>query len=151
MQCSLPSEGIPRCQPTMALSVFHCGHKTLEFQVSGAAGGPGDHLPPEEEAGNTKGDPFCRSLSFTLCGHISWSVGSRRCVFQVWGWHFSFSSSSFWERVPGPGLLLWVSLLLFSSTSQKHGALTGRGQNQLRIHYLHVKPPYLADFIWKSP
>ena len=50
---SLPSEGIPRCQPTRVLSVVHCGHKTLEFQVSEAARGP-----PEEEAGTTNGVPF---------------------------------------------------------------------------------------------
>ena len=82
--------------------------------------------PPEEEAGTTNGVPFCRSLSFTLCGYISWRVVSGRGVLQVWGWHFSFSSS-FWERVSGPGLPLYPSSS-FSPTSQKHGVLTSHGQ-----------------------
>lgn len=78
LEWSLPSEGIPRGQPIRVLSVVHCGHKILEFQVSEAAGGP-----PEEEAGTTNGVPFCRSLSFTLCGYISWRVVSGRGVLQV--------------------------------------------------------------------
>lgn len=88
--------------------------KLGSFRFLKLQGGP----PEVSEAGTTNGVPFCRSLSFTLCGYVSWRVVSGRGVLQV-----QVGSSPFppllrkWCQAQG--CFRWVSSSSFSPISQK--------------------------------
>lgn len=126
-------------------SMFIVGTKLGRFWFFEAAGGPDDHLHPEEVPG-AKRDPFGSSLSSTLCWpyFLEGRGPGEACHRSAAG----ISRSP--PPLSGKGCPAQDCVCggpsLFPPTSQKQGALISRGKKSIQSPFTSALSPHIQLF-----